>query len=139
MKNLEKVQIEPEYGRETEIDLDEIAKKYAEEVRNSLIEQKEKKTDIHLSKINPEELTYDDLIIYDKFAKGALEESELKEYRDRMHEYFEKRKEEENKKGADFNFLNIANDSRSNFEAMIWNQFQGKKFDEKLAQRGISV
>ncbi len=142
MGNLDKFQIEPdEAGRSQErgVDLDEISMEYAEKIREFLAEEKKNKTDIHLSKINPEELTYEDLMIYDKFIKGSLKEEELKEYRFRLQNYFNKLKEEKEKNGETYNFLNIADHSRSNIMAMVWHRFECRKINEKLAKRGIDI
>lgn len=70
------------------IDLDEVARKYAEELRMEIKELKDRELDIHLKNINPEELTYDDLMIFDKAKKYKLTERDFREYSERLREYF---------------------------------------------------
>jgi len=123
MENLEK---NPELKSNVEIELDDIAKEYAEKVRDSLKDQQEKGADtdlfgksgaaeLHMNKIDFNDLTYDDLMIFDKFNKGDLSKEDFDSYGQRLKEYFDKQKEE---KGEDFSFFE---DSRSNFQAMIRN------------------
>lgn len=71
-------------GPEKPIDPDEIARQYAEKLRAEIIELKEKEIDPHLKNINPEELTYEDLMMYDKAKKYDLTEKECREYMNRM-------------------------------------------------------
>jgi len=112
---------------------------YAEKIREFLAREKANKADIHLSRINPDELTNDDLMVYDKFVKGSLKEEELKEYRARLHDYFNKIKEEKEKNGETYNFLDIVNNSSSNMMAMIWHQFECWKIHEKLNKKKTGI
>lgn len=84
MENLETKREEINIG----IDLDEVARKYAEGLLMEIKELKDRKLDLHLKNINPEELTYDDLMIFDKAKKYKLTERDFREYSERLREYF---------------------------------------------------
>ncbi len=84
-----------------EIDLDDIAKEYAEKLRSEIFELKEKQADPHLENINPDELTYEDLVIYDKAKKYNLKEHEYKSYEKGLRQYFKEQVNLERKKQAD--------------------------------------
>ncbi len=99
-----------------------------DELREELKEQKEKCADSHFVKINPNELTCEDLIIYDKFKKNDLSDLEFKTYRECLQEYFDEQKKQKNEKKKEFN---IFKDSRSNFSAMILNKIIDKNYKEK--------
>ena len=76
----------------TDINFDEVAKKYAEELRMEIKELKNRELDLHFKNINPEELTYDDLMIFDRAKKYNLTEQDLKNYSERLGEYFKEQK-----------------------------------------------
>ena len=108
-----------------EIDSDKIAKEYAEKVRERLRDLKNKNADIHFESINPDELTYDDLMIADKFQKGNLSKKEFNEYRERLQSYIDLAKRDN---GENFNLLK---DSRVNLSAWILNKMIISEFKEK--------
>lgn len=112
-KNMEN--LEPKREESVNIDLDEVARKYAEELRIEIKELKDCELDLHFKNINPEELTYDDLMIFDRAKKYNLTEQDLKEYSERLKEYF---KEQKKTKGDQFD---VIRDTRSNFIAMVRN------------------
>ena len=116
MENLEPIEITPIKPEiKPEVDIDEIAKEYAEKVRDYLRQLKDKKADVHFNDINIDELTHDDLIIADKFRKGILSNIEFQEYCKGLKPYFDlKIKEEKNFK--------IFKDSRANLEGWIGNK-----------------
>jgi len=124
MENLEK-NTTKEYTK-ANVDLDDLAKNYAEKVRQSIIDIKNKEDDPHLDYINPSELNHDDLIIFDKFQKGILTELELKDYRNRMDSYFELQRKNKEK-----DFI-LHKDGRSNFLAMISNKLISQIFEKRL-------
>ena len=99
----------------TDINFDEVAKKYAEDLRVEIRELKDRELDLHFKNINPEELTYDDLIIFDRAKKYNLTEKDLKDYSEKLRDYF---KEQRKIKGDQFDMIK---DTRSNFVAMIRN------------------
>ncbi len=107
--------LEPKREESVNIDLDEVARKYAEELRIEIKELKDCELDLHFKNINPEELTYDDLMIFDRAKKYNLTEQDLKEYSERLKEYF---KEQKKTKGDQFD---VIRDTRSNFIAMVRN------------------
>lgn len=111
MENLEPQREEKNIG----VDLDEVARKYAEGLRMEIKELKDRELDLHLKNINPEELTYDDLMIFDKAKKYKLTERDFREYSERLREYFK-----EQKKIREGHF-DVIKDTRSNFSAMIRN------------------
>lgn len=111
MENLEPQREE----KNISVDLDEVARKYAEELRMEIKELKDHELDLHLKNINPEELTYDDLMIFDKAKKYKLAEQDFREYSERLKEYFK-----EQKKTKEEHF-DVIKDTRSNFSAMIRN------------------
>lgn len=117
MENLEPIEITPtksEINSEMDV-VDEIAKEYAEKVRDYLRQLKDKKENAHFDDINIDELTHDDLIIADKFRRGILSNVEFQEYCKGLKPYFDlKRKEEKDFK--------IFKDSRANLEGWIGNQ-----------------
>lgn len=86
---------------ETDIDLDSVAKEYAEKLRLEIFELKEKQADPHLKNINPDELTYEDLMIYDKAKKFNLKDYEYKSYEEGLKQYFKEQVNLERKKQAD--------------------------------------
>jgi hypothetical protein len=112
---------------------EEIAKQYAEGIRTKLLEIKSNKIDAHFKDINPEELTFEDLMIYDKVSKGNLydHEKEFKEYVGKLNEYFLDQKK---LKG---NNIDQSDDSRMNFLAFLRNKSLEnvylKRFPEKRA------
>ncbi len=108
-----------------EIDSDKIAKEYAEKVRECLRDLKNKNADIHFESIDPDELTYDDLMIADKFQKGNLSKKEFNEYRERLQSYIDLAKRDN---GENFNLLK---DSRVNLSAWILNKMIISEFKEK--------
>lgn len=95
MENIEPIK------NKTEIDLDNVVKEYAEKLRLEIFELKEKQADPHLEKINPDELTYEDLMIYDKTKKYDLKEHEYKSYEEGLRQYFKEQVNLERKKRAD--------------------------------------
>lgn len=127
-QNIEK-QVENIPKSETRIDVDKIAKNYAESVRETLREQKMKKADNHFENIDLDDLTDEDLIIFDKLQKGNLTEEEFNDYRKSLNPYF---RQERQLKGDKYNSLK---DSRSNFSAMIANKIMSKKVEEMLKER----
>ena len=101
------------------VDLDKIAKEYAEKIRGIVAKEKENQENVHLQDIEPKDLTYDDLIIFDKLLKGNLineDDKEYKKYRDDISRYFDF---QQKSKGDSFD---IRRDSRANFAAMIRNK-----------------
>ena len=108
-----------------EIDSDKIAKEYAEKVRERLRDLKNKNADIHFESINPDELTYDDLMIADKFQKGNLSKKEFNEYRERLQSYIDLTKRDNGEN------LNLLEDSRVNLSAWILNKMIIFEFKEK--------
>ena len=101
------------------VNLDEIAKEYAEKIRGIVAKEKENQENIHLQDVEPKDLTYDDLIIFDKLLKGNLtneDDKEYKKYRDNISRYFDF---QQKSNGNDFD---IRRDSRANFAAMIRNK-----------------
>lgn len=131
MENLEKSASKKYASKSVDknIDLDELAENYAEKVRQSIIELKDKEDDPHLRCINPSELNHDDLIIFDKLQKGILSEYELNDYRKKMDSYFESQMKN---KGKDFD---LYKDSRSNLLAMVSNRLISQIFEKKLVER----
>lgn len=126
MENLEPIKI---ISDNSNVDADEIAKKYAENIREALRGQKTKKTDIHFEDINPDDLTNEDLIIFDKFRINALTEKEFNMYRENLGNYFRLQRQIKKEK------FNALKDSRSNFSAMIANKIMVKKAEEMLMER----
>lgn len=118
MENLEQTQFS-EFEKQP--NLDEIARNYAETIRDYLQTKKEKEADIHFKDINPKELTFDDLMIFDKYQKNTLTKMEFKSYRERLQDYFNGQKK---LKGKDFDYFK---DSRSNFFALIQSQIIAKE------------
>lgn len=108
--------LEPQRGEiNINVDLDEVVRKYAEELRMEIKELKDRELDLHLKNINPEELTYDDLMIFDKAKKYKLTEQDFREYSERLREYFKEQKERRE------GHFDVIKDTRSNFSAMIRN------------------
>lgn len=122
---LEKLEPFKEGEQFSEIDADRIAKEYAETVRDYLRGLKNQKADIHFESIDPDELTYDDLMIADKFTKNDLSEKEFKKYRERLQAYIDSAKEESGDK------VNVLENSRVNLSAWILNKMIISKFKEK--------
>ena len=120
---------EPRPGEKYSFDAEQLAKEYAENVRKKIAEEKENQSDIHLSKINPDELTYQDLMIYDKFTKGNLNEEDLVPYCEDLRKHFDSQKE---KLGDKFDYLS---DSRANFLAMLRNKIISRRLEKPPAQR----
>lgn len=85
-----------------------------EELRSEILELKDKNLDIHLSRINPDDLTEEDLIIFDKAKKYNLSKEEFKTYKEKLKDYFVEQKRITGK-------FDPLSDSRSNFAAMITN------------------
>ena len=149
--NLGKFQVEHvKAGHEPEPggNLDKVAAEFAEKIRVSLAAKKKELTEsgekesqeaMHLNKVNPEDLTHEDLMIYHKFANGVLREDELKSYRERLRNYFNEIKTAKKRKGEEFNPVDIMNNSRSNLMAMIWHIFQNEKINKKLRERRSSA
>lgn len=127
MENLEENTAEK--YTEKNIDLDELAKNYAEKIRQSIVRLKTEESDPHLKNINPSELNHSDLIIFDKLQKGTLSEYELNNHRKSMDSYFKSQVEN---KGKNFD---IYTDSRSNLLAMVSNRLISQIFDKKLLER----
>jgi len=117
MENIEQKREEINTG----IDLDEVAKKYAEELRAEIQELKNRELDLHFKNINPEELTYNDLMVFDKAKKYNLTEQDLREYSERLKEYF---REQKKIKGDQFDMIK---DTRSNFIAMVRNMLTAEE------------
>lgn len=113
MENIESQRGEKNIG--VDLDLDEVARKYAEGLRMEIKELKDRELDLHLKNINPEELTYDDLMIFDKAKKYKLAEQDFREYSERLKEYFKEQKERRE------GHFDVIKDTRSNFSAMIRN------------------
>ncbi len=99
---------------ENYINTDEIARGYMEKLRSEILEFKNKNLDIHLSHINPDDLTEEDLIIFDKAKKYNLSKEEFKTYKEKLKDYFVEQKRITGK-------FDPLSDSRSNFAAMITN------------------
>lgn len=96
------------------INTDEIAREYMEKLRSEILEFKNKNLDIHLSHINPDDLTVEDLVIFDKAKKYNLSKEEFKTYKEKLKDYFIEQKRITGK-------FDMFSDSRSNFAAMITN------------------
>ena len=132
MENLEIIKNENfEKKEKVGVNLDKIADDYAKKLRDSLRTQKNAKTDNHFENINPDELTNDDLIIFDKFQKNILADNEFKKYREKLDQYFTSQRQ---KKGKDFDFFK---DSRSNFSAMILNQIINRQIQKKSSEESV--
>ena len=118
-------------GSKNEIDIDanEVVGNYAENLRKALREQKIKKTDPHFEDIDPNKLTNDDLIIFDKFQKNTLTDKEFSEYQGGLKNYFRLQRQLKKEK------FNALKDSRSNFSAMIVNKIMAKRAEEMLKER----
>jgi len=97
-------------------DLAENNKSYLDELRSEITELKEKNLDPHCKLINPQQLTDEDLMVFDKFKKGELQEGDFENYRRNLQLYFYSQKEA---LGEQFSSLK---DSRSNFLAMLLNK-----------------
>lgn len=101
------------------LNLDEIAKRYAEKIREIVAEKKENKENVHFQDVEPKDLTYVDLMMFDKLLKGNLaneDDEEYKNYRQDIGRYFYF---QQKSKGIDFD---IRKNSRANFAAMISNK-----------------
>ncbi len=96
MENLESIE-----KSDIELNLDKVAKDYAEKLRSEISELKEKEADPHFKNIDPGELTFDDLMIYDKAKKWQLSEHEFLNYSEGLRQYFKEQRESEKKKKAD--------------------------------------
>ena len=94
-------------------------------MRERLRDLKNKNADIHFESINPDELTYDDLMIADKFQKGNLSKKEFNEYRERLQSYIDLTKRDNGEN------LNLLEDSRVNLSAWILNKMIIFEFKEK--------
>lgn len=120
--------------------LDEIAGKYAHELRNELAALKkreeefdrdfpenlsENESENHLKKINIGDLTHEDLIIFDKFKKNTLTDSEFKDYQNRINEYINLQR------GIKKESFKPFADSRENFAAFILNKMIDGKIKNK--------
>lgn len=68
--------------------MDKITENYDEILREDLWELKNKKIDIHFEDINPDDLTHEDLNIFDKLQKNNLTEEEFNLYRENLKNYF---------------------------------------------------
>lgn len=113
----------------SEIDIDEIAKKYAENIRVYLKELKDRGENIHFENINPSELTYDDLIVADKLRKGELTNKEFEEYKKSLQPHYDKLRAE--KSATDYHH----NDSRCNFEAWVNNEMLKLAYQKKHPEK----
>ena len=83
------------------------------------VQSEENQENIHLQDIEPKDLTYDDLIIFDKLLKGNLtneDDEEYKKYREDVSRYFDFQQK------SNGNNFDIRRDSRANFAAMIRNK-----------------
>ncbi|MBU2219051.1 MAG: hypothetical protein ABIG69_03430 [Bacteroidota bacterium] len=113
--------IGPNKETSPEIDLDDVARQYAENLRSEISELKEKEADPHLEKINPSELIYEDLIIYDKAKKYQLSHHEFQSYLEGLRQFFKEQSGEEKKKKAD--------ELRNKFKNK---EITSEKFDEEF-------
>ncbi|MBI5306360.1 hypothetical protein HZB04_02140 [Candidatus Wolfebacteria bacterium] len=129
LKNENERQVENIFESGDEVNVDEIAENYAKNLREILREQKTNKTDPHLENIDPDELTNNALIIFDKFRKNALMDKEFSEYRRNLGNYFRLQRQLKKDK------FNTLKDSRSNFSAMIANKIMAKRAEEMLRER----
>jgi hypothetical protein len=121
-----------------EINPVEIAKQYAEKIRQRLADFKENGMDRHFEGINPNELTMEDLMAVDKLTKGELDEKSeaFKRYHDDVSTYLRKYAEEFKKDARDPNFnTSKINDSRENLRAWIINKLVDRKLEQKHPER----
>jgi hypothetical protein len=124
-KNFEYIKTEPEINI-TGIKPEDIAKQYAENLRERLRTQKEQSSDIHLEDINVDKITYQELMMYDKLLKGNLSEKEIDDYRKNvLHKYFD---EQEREMGSRFD---VRKDSRSNFSSMLLNKIISESLNKR--------
>ena len=103
--------------------LDDAAKAQGEQIRIDISEEKEKSNDPHFQNIEPDELSYDDLIVWDKYRKGVLSEKYFFDYYQKLLGGIEKTNEE------------IKADSRRNFAALILNKTIAEQAKRKLKER----
>ena len=103
--------------------LDDAAKAYGEQIRIDISKEKEKSNDPHFQNIEPEKLSYDDLIVWDKYRKGILSEKYFFDYYQKLLGGIGKTNEE------------IKADSRRNFAALILNKTIAEDAKRKLEER----
>ena len=85
-------------NQEAQIDIDEIVKERAETLRNEIEKMREDNADPHLKFINPQELTYDDLMIFSKAKNNELTASDFMSYSEKLRQYFKEQKHSEREK-----------------------------------------
>ncbi len=126
-ENIESIKEEKpdEEKKEIEIDLDEIAKEYAEKLRGEIEEMKKDNADPHLKYVNPRELTYDDLIIFDKAKKNELTAPEFMDYSERLKQYFKEQKHSEKENQIKEQINELKNKHKTK-------EISGEEFKEKF-------
>lgn len=97
----EKIEYSKDKEDDNELDLDEVVKRYAEKLRAEIYELKEKEADPHLKNINPEDLTYEDIMIYDKAKKYKLDKYEFQTYTEGLKIYFDEQRAKKMKEKVD--------------------------------------
>ena len=103
--------------------LGDAAKAQSEQIRMDISKEKEKSNDPHFRNIEPDDLNYDDLIVWDKYRKGGLSEKYFFDYYQKLLGGIGKTNEE------------IKADSRRNFAALILNKTIAEEAKRKLEER----
>jgi len=103
--------------------LDDTARASVEQIRMDISAEKDKSNDPHFQNIEPDKLSYDDLIVWDKYRKGVLSEKYFFDYYQKLLGGIEKTNEE------------IKADSRRNFAALILNKTIAEDAKRKLEER----
>jgi len=103
--------------------LDDAAKASAEQIRMDISAEKDKSNDPHFQNIEPDKLSYDDLIVWDKYRKGVLNEKYFFDYYQKLLGGIGKTNEE------------IKADSRRNFAVLILNKTIAEEAKRKLEER----
>lgn len=127
----ENIELESVSNEAVNLNLDKIAKGYAEKVRKLVAEEKENKENIHLQDVEPKDLTHADLIMFDRLLKGNLvseEDEEYKKYRQDISHYFDF---QQKSKGDKFD---VRRDSRANFAAMLKNKIIEKETKARIEE-----
>ena len=103
--------------------LDDAARAHGEQIRMGIREEKEKSIGPHFKNIDPDDLNYDDLIVWDRFKKGILTEDYFFKYYHKLLGGIGKTNEE------------ILADSRRNFAAMILNKTIAEEARKKKEEK----
>jgi len=112
----------PEMKWNDSFGMENAAEKYVEELREKFRKMKEREKDPHLNLINPDDLTYGDLVIFDKWLNGTLTRGDFENYSREIRARFE-----------DIRHFNRA---KSEIEAIkreySSGSISGEEFDEKF-------